>query len=231
MTHPARGRRIGVASRDALHKTHRMGTRKTGREILRAKGGPQDDRVGRGAGGTYPPAGGRSRHKAQRQKDAGKMPALPIAANYGQWDTAREVVGMRHPKRNWGRGDVTLGEWLFGGGTFAAAIVVSILANLAPKGQDALVITVVLFTAVLTALRAAWHETMFWVGFASVLLVHIVAVYFITRALPPMGEGPRGLLFILTGLAEGRAIVLLLLRIVGDRTSQAPKIESEPRTR
>ena len=79
--------------------------------------------------------------------------------------------------------------------------------------------TVLVFTAVLITLRPAWHKTVFWAWFVSVLLVHTLAIYFITRALPPGNVGLQGLLFILSGLAEGGAIVVLLSNIFDVRTS------------
>jgi hypothetical protein len=126
------------------------------------------------------------------------------------------------------RGDVTIGEWLVGGCVVITAVVAGKPAHLAPKWQDALVYTVIVFTGVLIALRPAWHKAVFWAWFLPIFLAHTLAIYFITRALPPASEGLQGLLLILSVVAEGKAIVLLFCKIFG-ANPWTGKAVSEPR--
>lgn len=128
-----------------------------------------------------------------------------------------------------GRGDITTGEWLVGGCVVITAVVAGKVAHLAPKWQHALVYTVIVFTGVLIALRPAWHKAVFWAWFLPIFLAHTLAIYFITRALPPASEGLQGLLLILSALAEGGAIVLLFCRIFGDHSPWTGKAVSDPR--
>jgi peptidoglycan/LPS O-acetylase OafA/YrhL len=130
---------------------------------------------------------------------------------------------MRIPRRT----NPTAGEWVVLGGTCVAAAVISKLAHLSPKWESALVYTVILFTGVVIQLRSAWHKAVLWVGLASVFVVHTIAIYFITDALPAGNEGLHGLLFVVTVLAEGGLICFLLWKIVEDRAPAAQKISRQ----
>ncbi len=126
------------------------------------------------------------------------------------------------------RGDVTTGEWLVFSCVVITAVVAGKVAHVAPKWQDVLVYTVIVFTSVLIALRPAWHKVVFWAWLLPIFLAHTLAIYFITRALPPASEGLQGLLLILSGLGEGGAIVFLFCKIFGD-SPWTGKAVSEPR--
>lgn len=79
------------------------------------------------------------------------------------------------------------------------------------KWEHAIVYTTVLvFTAVIMALRPAWGRKALWQNLVPVFLLHVLAVVVIEQSLPPGSEGPHGLPLTAAGMAEGVLIAGVL---------------------
>jgi len=121
--------------------------------------------------------------------------------------------------------NTTIWEWVIVFGTLAAAIVLSTVADLAPKWEHALVYTVIVFTTVCIALRPAWRRPAFWRGLATIFSIHTLAIYRLTLALPAESRGIRGVPLIAACMAECLLIGSVLWRISSRRPSQFEKTD------
>lgn len=75
---------------------------------------------------------------------------------------------------------------------------------------NAIVYTVIVFTAVIIPLRPAWGRIKFWRNLAPIFLLHVLAVVVIEQSLPSSSEGPHGLPVVAAGMAEAVLIAGVL---------------------
>jgi peptidoglycan/LPS O-acetylase OafA/YrhL len=97
---------------------------------------------------------------------------------------------------------LSIGEWVIAFGLVALAVAVTEFAGVSQKWENAIVYTVLVFTAVIIALRPAWGRRALWQNLVPVFLLHVLAVVVIEQSLPPGSEGPHGLPLIAVGMAE-----------------------------
>lgn len=105
---------------------------------------------------------------------------------------------------------LSIGEWVAIFGVGALAVATTEFVGVGQKWEHAIVYTILVFTAVIVALRPAWRRKTFWQNLLLVFLLHILAVAVIEQSLPPGSEGPHGLPLTAAGMVEGVLIVGVL---------------------
>lgn len=104
-------------------------------------------------------------------------------------------------------------EWTLVSCTLIVAIWASVVADLSPKWEHALVYTILVFVGSTMALRPAWSLPFFWPGLGALLVVHVIAISVITLALPLDSRGIRGIPLIAMSMGEFLLIANILWRI------------------
>jgi hypothetical protein len=97
---------------------------------------------------------------------------------------------------------LSIGEWLVVFGLTALAVAVTEFIGVGQKWENAIVYTVIVFTAVIIPLRPAWGRSGFWPSLIGILLLHCIAIVVIEQSLPPSSAGPHGLPLVVAGMAE-----------------------------
>ena len=105
---------------------------------------------------------------------------------------------------------LSIGEWGIAFGVVALAVAATEFVGVSQKWEHAIVYTVLVFTAVIIALRPAWGRRALWQNLVFVFLLHVLAVVVIEQSLPPGSEGPHGLPLTAAGMAEGVIIASVL---------------------
>ncbi len=93
-------------------------------------------------------------------------------------------------------------EWVIFLGLTICAVVASEVIGLNQLWEDGVVYTVILFTAVLLALRPAWGRKSFWVNLAIIFAGHMIAVFAAIQEMSPRRFGFPKLLMIPLGAIE-----------------------------
>src|SRR5712675_2392015 len=93
-------------------------------------------------------------------------------------------------------------DWGIVLGLAACAVAASEVIGLKEVWEDGVVYTVVLFAAVLTALRPAWRRASFWSSLAFIFAGHMMVLLVVLGALPPRRFGTPKLLLIPLGAIE-----------------------------
>src|SRR5947209_3905613 len=97
---------------------------------------------------------------------------------------------------------LSIGEWVVSFGVVALAVAIAEFVGVSQKGEHAIVFTVLVFTAVVIALRPAWGRRAFWPSLMAIFLLHCIAIVVVEQSLPPTSAGPHGLLLVAVGMAE-----------------------------
>ncbi len=97
---------------------------------------------------------------------------------------------------------LSIGEWVVVVGLGALAVATTEFIGISQKWENAIVYTVIVFTAVIIPLRPAWGRRAFWQNLVPVFLLHVLAIVVIEQSLPPGSEGPHGLPLTGAGMAE-----------------------------
>lgn len=114
-------------------------------------------------------------------------------------------------------------DWGIVLGLTACAVAASEVIGLKQMWEDGVVYTVVVFAAVVTALRPAWRRASFWSSLALIFTGHMILLLVVLGALPPRRFGIPNLLLIPVGIIEcGFILGFLWKRMKGLRTS-APR--------
>ncbi len=87
-------------------------------------------------------------------------------------------------------------EWVIFWGLSICAVAASEVIGLKQMWEDGVVYTVVMFTAVLLALRPAWGRKSFWSSLALIFAGHTILLLAVLQALPPRRFGIPKLLLI-----------------------------------
>jgi len=93
-------------------------------------------------------------------------------------------------------------DWGLVLGLTAVAILVSEVSGLRSEWEDAIVLTVAVFTVVITTLRPAWGRVVFWKNLALAFSVHAILVLMALQVLPERRFGIPKLLLTAVGVAE-----------------------------
>lgn len=111
-------------------------------------------------------------------------------------------------------------EWLIFWGLSACAVAVCEVIRLSELWRDAVVYTVVVFAAIVTAVRPAWGRKSFWTSLGLIFAAHMIALLAVLQMLPPRRHGFPKLLLIPIALFEGTFILgILWKRMKALRTS------------
>src|SRR6266849_10754729 len=94
-------------------------------------------------------------------------------------------------------------EWAIMLGLTACAVAASEVIGLKQLWKDGVVYTVVLFAAIVTALRPAWGRKSFWESLALIFTGHTIVLLVVLQALSPRRFGIPKLLLIPLGAIEG----------------------------
>ena len=119
----------------------------------------------------------------------------------------------------------TIGEWLVGGAIVVATVAATEFLGATQKLENAIVYTVLVFTAVIIGLRRVGGPRAFWHNLVLVFLLHILGVGIVYYVLPSGSEGLHGLPLIEAGLVE----VYLLIGVLLFRTSMRQEENCEGR--
>jgi hypothetical protein len=119
-----------------------------------------------------------------------------------------------------GQRRISVLEWLILLGLTACAIAASEVLGLKPQWEDGLIYTVIVFVAVLLALRPAWGRRSFWTSLALIFVGHTIALFAVLQALPPRRFGIPKLLLIPVGAVEIVFVLGILWRMKALRTSE-----------
>ena len=111
-------------------------------------------------------------------------------------------------------------EWAAILGLVVVAVAVSELVGLNERWEDAIVWTVVLFVALILALRPAWGRRVFWGSLAAIFVLHCVALGVAEYSLPSVMQGFHGLPRTIVVMAEGLVIAGVLWRRAMGRVPQ-----------
>lgn len=111
-------------------------------------------------------------------------------------------------------------EWVIFLGLTACAVVASEVIGLNQLWEDGIVYTVIVFAAVVTALRPAWGRKSFWKTLALIFTGHTIALLVVLQELPPRRFGIPKLLLFPVGAIEGAFIAgMLWKRMAASKTS------------
>ena len=105
---------------------------------------------------------------------------------------------------------VSIWEWVVVFGLTALAVAVAEFLGVSDKWENTIVYTVIVFTAVIIALRPAWGRRPFWQTLLPIFLLHCLAVVVVEQSLPSTSAGPHGLPLDAAGMAEGLLICAVL---------------------
>lgn len=105
---------------------------------------------------------------------------------------------------------LSIGEWVVAFGIVALAVAIAEFVGVSQKWEHAIVFTVLVFTAVVIALRPAWGRRAFWPSLIGILLLHCIAIVVIEQSLPSTSSGPHGLPMVAVGMAEAVLIASIL---------------------
>jgi hypothetical protein len=105
---------------------------------------------------------------------------------------------------------LSIREWVVIFSVAALAVAITEFVGVSQKWENATVYTVIVFTAVIIALRPAWGRRAFWQNLVPIFLLHVLAVVVIEECLPPGSNGPHGLPLTAAGMAEGVLIASVL---------------------
>jgi len=101
-------------------------------------------------------------------------------------------------------------EWVTVLGLAAITVAISKVADLTQNWQDAAVYTVILFVALILALRPAWRHKIFWEGLVVIFVLHVLAVIVLEQSFPSVVRGLHGLPSTIVLMAEGLLIAGIL---------------------
>lgn len=101
-------------------------------------------------------------------------------------------------------------EWVVILGLAALAVAITEFAGASQKWENAIVYTVIVFTAVIIPLRPAWGRRAFWQNLVPIFLLHVLAVVVIEQSLPSSSAGPHGLPLVAVGMGEAVLIAGVL---------------------
>jgi|ERR1700722_4837560 hypothetical protein len=118
-----------------------------------------------------------------------------------------------------GRKTLSIGEWVVMFGVVAFAIAIAEFVGFSQKWGNAIIFTVLVFTALVIALRPAWGRRAFWSSLVAVFFFHCIVLAAVEQSLPPTSEGPRGIPMIEAGMLEG----LLIAGVLWNRSMRADK--------
>ena len=104
----------------------------------------------------------------------------------------------------------SIGEWVAAFGLAALAVAVTEFVGVTEKWEHAVVYTVIVFSAVIIALRQAWGRRAFWRNLVPIFFLHSLAIAVIEQSLPPGSKGPRGFPLTAAGMVEGVLIAGVL---------------------
>jgi hypothetical protein len=105
-------------------------------------------------------------------------------------------------------------------GLTACAVAASEVIGLKQLWKDGVVYTVIVFAAILVALRPAWGRKSFWTSLAFIFTGHTIALLVVLQELAPERFGIPKLLLIPIGAIEGLLILgILWKRMAALRTS------------
>jgi hypothetical protein len=105
---------------------------------------------------------------------------------------------------------LSIGEWVVAFGVVALAVAIAEFVGVSQKWEHAIVFTVLVFTAVVIALRPAWGRRAFWPSLMAIFLLHCIAIAVVEQSLPPTSAGPHGLPLVAVGMAEAVLIAGVL---------------------
>jgi hypothetical protein len=105
---------------------------------------------------------------------------------------------------------LSIGEWVVAFGVVALAVAIAEFVGVSQKWEHAIVFTVLVFTAVVIALRPAWGRRAFWPSLMGIFLLHCIAIAVIEQSLPSTSSGPHGLPMVAVGMAEAVLIASIL---------------------
>jgi hypothetical protein len=105
---------------------------------------------------------------------------------------------------------LSIGEWVVVFGAVALAVAITEFVGVSQKWEHAIVFTVLVFTAVVIALRPAWGRRAFWPNLIAIFFLHCIAIVVVEQSLPPTSAGPRGLPLVAVGMAEAVLIASVL---------------------
>lgn len=112
---------------------------------------------------------------------------------------------------------VTVGEWLVGGAVLVFTVAATEFLGASLKWENAIVYTVLVFTALIIGFRPAWGRKAFWRDLLHVFLLHVLGVVIIYHVLPSGREGLHGLPLVAVGMVE----VFLVVGVLWKRTMKS----------
>jgi hypothetical protein len=92
-------------------------------------------------------------------------------------------------------------DWCLLLGITAAAVLISEVSGFRAEWEDVTILTVVVFTVVITTLRSSWGPV-FWRSVALLFAAHALVVLFVLQVLPQRRFGIPKLLLTAFGVAE-----------------------------
>lgn len=110
-------------------------------------------------------------------------------------------------------------EWMLLFGTLAVAVVTTKALHLREILADAVLYTVIVFSVVILALRAAWRRIVFWQNLIPVFMLHLIAVSVVVESFPRDSHGFSLIPFTLMAIVEA----LLIAGFVWRRTVQSDR--------
>jgi hypothetical protein len=104
----------------------------------------------------------------------------------------------------------TIFEWAIFLGPSISAVVACEVVPLSPIWRDGVIYTVVLFAAIVSALRPAWGRKSLWTSLALIFVGHTIIVLAVLQMLPLRRHGIPKLLLIPVAAIEGSFILAIL---------------------
>jgi hypothetical protein len=123
------------------------------------------------------------------------------------------VVGRKRP---------TVGEWLLVGAILVFTVGATEFLGATQKLENAVVYTVLVFTALIIALRPMWGRRAFWHDLVLVFLFHLLGVVIVYHVLPLGTQGLHGLPLVEVGLVELTLLISVLAKRAMKSNSRFP---------
>ena len=113
-------------------------------------------------------------------------------------------------------------EWAIFLALSVGAVVACEVIGLNQLWEDGVVYTVVVFAAILTAIRPEWRRKSFWKSLAITFIAHTVVVLAVLHELSPRRFGVPKLLLVPIGAIEGVVIAGILWKTMKTPSSHLP---------
>jgi hypothetical protein len=95
-------------------------------------------------------------------------------------------------------------------GVVVVAVTITEVVGLTQNWQNAAIYTVILFTALIFALRPAWVHRTFWEDLAAIFVLHLLAVIVLEQGFPSAAKDFHGIPSTIALMVEGLIIASIL---------------------